>query len=380
MNKKIGLVVMFRVDQGGGAPRVVVDLVKALNFLGYKVHFLSPWKLNHEKIRELYEEMNIEKEYYLDTFTAKFCIGRNISRKLMKKKFIEMAHTVDLIIDIDGGVLHNYLPENKKYIIWRLSAINPEKSNWEQKNWKRNAKETIRNIFSGDEDTPSKDQRLYAVDDWTRRSLIEKWQLNPEEIILYPAIKTDHFSPYKKKKNQIIVLGRIVPNRLIDNSIRIFARGTREHTFSLIIIGGMSGDSEDYITYLQSVAQEEGVSDKITFIKSPSFEVLKNTVEESKIIIDSQRDISLNMTNIESLAAGVVVLVHKNSGTFLEVLEKGKYGVGFETIEEGVEKLKKIIIALERSKIEKNKFIKRAEFFSEKKFKERLQIILNDNL
>ena len=111
----------------------------------------------------------------------------------------------------------------------------------------------------------------------------------------------------------------------------------------------------------------------------PSFEKLKETVEQSKILIECQRDISLTMTSIECLAAGVIVLVHKNGGTYIEVLENGKYGFGFETIEEGAEKLKKIIKTLENKKLNQEKLVHRAEFFSEEKFKERLKKILKEN-
>ncbi len=64
----------------------------------------------------------------------------------------------------------------------------------------------------------------------------------------------------------------------------------------------------------------------------------------------------------------------------VEHLKKnGKYGVGFESIEEGAEKLRKIIKALELKKINPEKFTKRAEFFSEEKFRERLKNILKEN-
>jgi len=354
--KKIGIVVMFKMSGGGGgAPRAVVDLIKALDSMNYAVQFMTPWKLDFEKIEEIYESIDIDREYNLSESKSKFCIEPNLSRKLMKNEFIEMASNVDAIIDIDGGIVHDYLPENKKYMIWRLTGIESkkskwEKSEWEKKSWKMILKSSIKKMITPNLNTLSKIHKIYAVDDWTRKRLINDWNLSPGEIILYPEIKTNEFSiNVDKKKNQVIIFGRISPNKRIDESIRVFARGVRDNDYKLIIFGGITPDSGNYIRFLMNIAKEEGVEDRVEFVGNPSFEKLKEIVEESKILIECQRDISLTMTSIECLAAGVIVLVHKNGGTYVEVLDNGKYGIGLESIEEGGEKLKKIIWELEQS-------------------------------
>ncbi|MBS3080454.1 glycosyltransferase family 4 protein [Candidatus Pacearchaeota archaeon] len=379
-DKKIGIVVMFKIDSGGGGPRVVVDLIKALNSFGYKIHFLTPWKLNHEKIEKLFEPIKIEKEYNAPAYKLKFFVEKNFSRKLMKKEFINMAENVDFIIDVDGGVLDRYLPENKKYIIWRISGIDSETIKEQWKNWKMVVKRFIKKTISPQEKTLPLNKKIYAVDEWTKNLMVEKWHLKPERLCLYPAVKTKDIS-YKPflKKNQAIVLGRISPNKMIEESIRIFAIGANENDYKLKIVGGITPDSEDYKEYLENIAKEEGILERLEFIGNPSFDELRKNVEESKILIEAQRNISLTMTSIECLAAGVVVLVYKNGGTYKEVLDNGKYGVGFESIEESGYKLNKIIKGLSINKINPEGFIKRAEFFSEDKFRERLKIILKEN-
>ncbi len=320
--KKIGIVVMFKMNFGGGGPRVVVDLIKALNYFEYKVHLLIPWKLDYEKIVELFEPIIIEKEYNAPAYKLKFFIEKNFSRKLMKKQFKEIADNVDLIIDIDGGILHKNLDEGKKYIIWRISGIDSEGVKEEWTNWKVKLKKFIKKTISPQENTLPLNHKIYAVDDWTRNLMIEKWNLKPEKLCLYPEIKTKHFF-YKPsiKKNQAIILGRISPNKMIDESIRIFARGSKGTNYGLKIVGGLTPDSQDYRDYLENIAKEEGILEKVEFIGNPSFDILQGIVEDSRILIESQRNISLTMTSIECLAAGVVVLVHKNGGTFKEEWE-----------------------------------------------------------
>ena len=92
---------------------------------------------------------------------------------------------------------------------------------------------------------------------------------------------------------------------MIEDSIRIFARGTKNYPdYNLIIMGGLTPDSESYIKYLNQVIKEENISSKVRIIGNPSFEELKKELLNSKVLIESQRDISLTMTSIEALAAG----------------------------------------------------------------------------
>lgn len=377
--KSVGIVVMFKIDSGGGAPRVVVDLIKSLNEKNYEVHLMTPWKVNHDKVSEIFEPINIDKEYNIDSSKIKLCVEPNLSRKLMKEQFMDLQNNVDLIIDVDGGVLHDYLLEDKRYTIWRISGIISEKSEWEKKNFKMRLKTFIRSIITPDRNTLSKNHNIYAVDNWTRDGLIKDWGLNPKELCLYPEIKTSDFSDKKKKKNQALILGRISPNKRLDESIRVFARGARESDYNLLIVGGVTPDSENYLDYLKNVARDEGVEDKIEIIGNPPFDKLKEIVEESKILIECQRDISLTMTSIECLAAGVIILVHRNGGTFKEVLDGGRFGIGFDNIDEGAVKLREIIDKLESGRKVSKNLKNRAKYFSGDKFRERLDTILVEN-
>ena len=137
MGKKIGVVVMFKLDTGGGAPRLIVNLIKDLNLLGHKVFLLTPFELNYQKIEELYEPVKLEKIYNVGKLKRLLSQNSVLGRKLIKKEFLEMIKKVDKIIDIDGGILHSYLPKDfdkSKYIVWRFATIGSESiRNFERK-------------------------------------------------------------------------------------------------------------------------------------------------------------------------------------------------------------------------------------------------------
>ena len=183
----------------------------------------------------------------------------------------------------------------------------------------------------------------------------------------------------KKKKNQIVILGRIVPNKSIDESIRIFAEGTKNNqSYNLVMLGGNTAETERYIHRLNKIIKNYKLEKRVKIIRDPSFKEIRNTLSESRLLIDSQRNVSLNMTSIEAMSSGCIILSQKNAGTYLEVLDQGRFGFGFSDIKQGSEKLKEILGDTNKASINKEKAIERAKFFSPKKFKERLNKILEN--
>ena len=78
-----------------------------------------------------------------------------------------MAEEVDLIIDIDGGIVHNYLPKNfkkERYIIWRISCVIPETQRpWIKRNFKMKLKGSIKRFLGDSECIPSRNHKIYGL-------------------------------------------------------------------------------------------------------------------------------------------------------------------------------------------------------------------------
>jgi len=381
--KKVGIVTTTNLSIGGGYPRVVIDLIAALNRLNKKVYLMTPFKLDFKKIENFHGVVDIEKIYYPQGFRKFFCKEDTLIRKFMKKQFQEMTNEVDMIIDIDGRVNHRYLPkgfDKSEYIVWRVSGGVKLKN--VTNTLSKKIKDSIRILLSlNKKDWPTKDIKIYGLCKSNRKKISEGWKIPLEKIkILYPEIKIDKFSyEEEKKKNQIIIFGRISPEKDIEDSIKIFNKGTlKNKDFKLVIIGGKSPETEKYIFKLKKLIQKLKILDRVRIIPDAEFNLLKKILKESKILINSQRTINLNMTSIEGMATGCVVLAYNLGGTYKEILNNGVYGYGFRDVTEGGEKLKKIIQDIENKKINVNKSIKRAEFFSSSKFQKRVKEMIND--
>ena len=193
---------MFDMSVRGGAPQVILDTINTLNSMGEKVYLLTPFRLDYQKIEECHKNAKIEKVYYPNNFKSLFCKGNFLPRRFMKKEFQQMIKEVDLIIDIDGGVIHKYLPKDfDKYIVWRFSCIYPDLTlKW---SFKRKIKEKMKVLLGSRRCIPSKDYKVYAHDEWTKRELLKHWNLQAQERCLYAGVKTEEFTEENaKKKNQ----------------------------------------------------------------------------------------------------------------------------------------------------------------------------------
>jgi len=376
--EKVGIVVMPIISSGGGFQKVARDLIANLNSLGKKVYLMSPFKLDLKKIQELYGPIEITKFYYpKNKFVDILGREETTGRKLMIKQFKRMAKEVDFIIDLDGRVFHKYLPktfDKKNYVIWRLSCINPETYKIQKfTNWKILTKKLLKKFVESKKDIP-KETKIYPLDEWTKKEIINFWKVKPQEMCMYPEIKVEEFNPKKKKEKQIIIFSRIAPNKDILNSIKIFNGGTKNfREYNLVIMGGSTPDTKKYLREVSELINKLHLQNRVVIKLDVTNDYAKETLEKSKIIIDSQIGTSLNMPVIEAMAAGCIPIMRKYSGTFMEILGSGKYGYGFENTEEGIKILNEL---LSRKKLENKKSIERAQFFSSKMFKERLKKIL----
>src|SRR3989344_7410963 len=284
--KKVGIVAMPIISTGGGFQRVARDLIAALNSKNIEVSLLTPFRVDLKKIAELYGAIKIEKFYYPNKIISNLCREDILGRKLLKKQFRKMASEVDFIIDLDGGVLHRYLPKDFKkdnYVVWRLSCINPDTHKLQKfTNWKMMVKKIAKKIIFSHKDRTEND-KIYPLDEWTKREIIEFWKVKPQEMCMYPEIKVKEFRTKKNKKNQIITYGRIARNKAIEDSINIFAHGTLKYPdYKLVIVGGLTPKNLSYVDSLKNYAKSLGVEKRVEFVPNPSFDRIKEITSESK--------------------------------------------------------------------------------------------------
>jgi len=153
--------------------------------------------------------------------------------------------------------------------------------------------------------------------------------------ILLPLEKMDKVD-LKNKENLILTFGRISEDKQLTTVIDI-AKVMRNHTF--IISGSVRRKEEkDFFNYLKSIAP-----DNVKIIPNPTEEEKENLYKKAWVYLHTKRKEHFGLTVVEAISYGSVPVVPKAGEPWIDIVEEGKYGFGYNSIEEGVEAVKQAL-------------------------------------
>jgi len=136
------------------------------------------------------------------------------------------------------------------------------------------------------------------------------------------------------KKPIILTFGRINPDKELDRVLDI-ARIT-DHRF--IIAGAVNIGSEDYYDHLRDTKPEN-----VELIRDPSEEDKLKLFTQSKLYLHTRNYEIYGLSVAEAIGHGCVPVVPRNGGPWIDIVCKGKYGFGYDTVEEASEIIKNLV-------------------------------------
>ena len=93
----------------------------------------------------------------------------------------------------------------------------------------------------------------------------------------------------------------------------------------------------------------------------------------SKVILHSRLYEHFGMAVVEGMAAGLVPVIHRSGGAWTDVIEYGRYGFGYVSINEAVKYIEKAL----RNYYKFNKIVrKRSTLFNKNKYKQRITYVV----
>ncbi len=174
-----------------------------------------------------------------------------------------------------------------------------------------------------------------------------------DSVVIYPPVATDKIRPMRKE-NIILFVGRFSRLKqskgqdvLINAFKKLYDEGTKD--WKLVLAGGMEIGVGDYLGKLKSDARGY----PIEFIESPDFKTLKNLYGKAKIFWSASgfgEDEAKNpekvehfgISVVEAMAGGAVPIVY-NAGGHKEIVQDGKNGFLWDTVEELLEKTRLLV-------------------------------------
>lgn len=185
--------------------------------------------------------------------------------------------------------------------------------------------------------------RILAECPQDEEDLIRLYNADPAKITIVPCgFDPTELSPISKplarfalnippEERVILQLGRIVPRKGVDTTIRGFGRLVRNHkvTARLLIVGGESDEPDPAVTpeigRLQAIADEEGVADLVTFVGRRGRETLKYYFSAADIFVTVPWYEPFGITPVEAMACGTPV-VGSNVGGIKYTVRDGETG------------------------------------------------------
>ena len=180
--------------------------------------------------------------------------------------------------------------------------------------------------------------------------------------VIYIPVKINLNSNNLKNKN-IVSIGRINKEKNYDLIIEI-AKSLMDYKF--YIIGAVNKGDEQYYNYLMNK-------------KPRNLEIIPNAKEDLKDIVLKKCSIYLHANRkehygislIEAMSYGLIPVVPKSGGPWIDIIDKGRYGYGYDNIDEAIETIRSIDFS-RRDEIKDS-----LNRFSYKKFSEDLDDLIN---
>jgi glycosyltransferase involved in cell wall biosynthesis/phosphoheptose isomerase len=185
--------------------------------------------------------------------------------------------------------------------------------------------------------------RILAECPQDEEDLIRLYNADPAKISIIPCgFDPSELAPISKplarfalklppEERVILQLGRMVPRKGVDTALRGFARLVRAHGVEarLLIVGGESEDPDPAATpeigRLQTIAAEEGVAERVTFVGCRGRETLKYYYSAADVFVTVPWYEPFGITPVEAMACGTPV-VGSNVGGIKYTVRDGETG------------------------------------------------------
>lgn len=368
---------------GGGAEKVLVNLIKGLDKSKYNitVKVMSDVGVYNDEIAEIIKCKSIisGKNYGKNIFHNIFYKIKYKLIYLLPKKIIYKIiarEKYDVEVAFIEGFATAVISESKNKLSKKIAWIHVDPI-------ERNYADGYFKNLEEHSQCYKKFDKIVCVSKSVERSAIKKYGITLNNIMTqYNPIDEDDIKKRANEKINIldssaikfITIGRLVEQKGYDRLIRVIKRLKEEYdgVFQLLILGDgeKKKQLEEYIkeNKLTNIVKLQG------FVKNP-YPYLKN----SDLFICSSRAEGYSLVIAESLILNVPVISTKCSGPN-ELLDFGKYGMLVENDEDSLYLgLKNIIDDRNKLKELKKKSQKRSEIFNYKKTIERIEKKILDN-
>jgi glycosyltransferase involved in cell wall biosynthesis len=367
----------------GGAERLALAMAKALKELGHSVDLYVIEATDWSRVERLTScnRQVVDREYVLPPFKSFPTVysrllhwfGRDIvGYHIVKKHNYDLViATKQILVPVFVDVLYMHFPDflpgfdylyyPERYLYNTMLRIYSRPLELVTK--------TLISLFKSIRYKP-----VILTNSRFSASIIERF-LTIEAIVLYPPVNIEKYltlSKHGDRENIVVTISRIEPMKNLD-IITDVAKEVKEAKF--VILGSMQSNS--YYAHLMRKIGMLNLEDRVKILINASEELKTEILRKAKIYLHPTKYEHFGIAVVEAMAAGLIPIVHKSGGPWIDIVDRGKYGMGFRTIEELAEAIGYIINA-DRTELSelREKAYKGSQRFSFDKFERNITRLL----
>jgi len=371
------LVLHHTLNSCGGGERVALHVVKALMEGGHEVVLGTVEKTNWDKVRRLMgvDLPKIPEEYSIMREIRKFGIYQ---RSLTALHVARFRREFDLTINTHGDVMP--LPVDITYLHFPVFALLAEEP------WRYYAK-YFKSLFWRAYFEPYRVMQKYLARFMFSRSLlltnssfsrnvIRKY-IYSDALVIYPPVEVEEYlklSRNLEREDAVVSISRYAPEKNL-HLIPFIAKHLLDISF--YVVGSVRG--------FRSMEYYNRISELIKKMSLKNVKLHPNASHEEKLEILSRCKVFLHLmpyehfgiSVVEGMASGCIPVVHKSGGQWLDIVDRGRFGVGYDalSVDEIAKAISRALVIWSPRRAERVR--QRARCFSSENFEKKIIRIVN---
>ncbi|MEM1588632.1 MAG: glycosyltransferase [Candidatus Bathyarchaeia archaeon] len=367
------LVLHHTLNSAGGGERVSLATIEALKELGKgKVDLGTVEKTDWKKVKNTFGEVTLpDKEMNILPF--KLSLFGIYQRSLTGLYVYKYRKKYDLIINTHGDVMpafcdvtymhfptftllkqptllikHKDFIKYRKNLFWRIYFIPYEFIQTK----------LVKKYL---------EHSLILTNSRFSQSIIKKWTGKNAQVV-YPPVEVEKFYFRSDSRDNIIVTcSRFTPEKGL-NIIPEIASKIPEGKF--YIFGSTSKTSWEVISEIKKAINKFKIKN-IYLRPNASLKEMLTIYRKAKIYLHTMINEHFGLSIVEAMASGLVPLIHKSGGPYMDILDckQGIYGFYYKTEDEAVNIIKNLLSDESTLKKIREKAIERSFLFNKNAFK-----------
>lgn len=369
----------------GGAEKLALAMAKSLHELGHEVILVTLERTNWEKVSLMFGEecrKYFAKEVVLFPYRAvPTTYGRFVNWLLrdvlhysmhLRGEYDLTIVTKQLHVPVFADILYMHFPDFYPNV---MALYYPERY--------------VHNIMLRAYSLPShilssihlkafryvRYKPLILTNSSFSKAMIKRW-LDANALVIHPPVDAEPFLKLDDvtREDIILTIGRI--ERMKNLQVVPFV-ASKTPNVRYVIVGSLADKS--YYEHLLDLARQYGVDDRVDILVNASFDKMLDIFSKAKIYLHTTTYEHFGISVVEAMAAGLIPIVPKNSGTWIDIVKRGLYGYGYFNPMDVPQIIYNILRSYntETNKAFRQKMRNSVFRFSSKQFKTKINIIVN---